>query len=205
MTDEAGLRSQPEGVRTDLRLRVEEYEGHRALMADGVILSVAVGEQEPPFGYWAAMLPEASPRNALLLGLGAGTLAQLLIRRAPDIRIVGVDIDPQIIEFARRHFDLALPNLQVVVGDAFAYIAACRERFDYIAVDLFCGHAFQRGALARPFLRHLRTVAGPTGEIVFNLFRDRRSEVYLGRLARILRVHRVERLSRNVIAHCRAG
>jgi spermidine synthase len=204
MTEQADAPISPEESQTHLRLRVEDYEGHRALMADGVILSVAVGEKDPPFGYWAAMLPEGSPRSALLLGLGAGTLAQLLTRRFPDIRIVGVDIDPQIVEFARRHFDMVLPNLQVVVGDAFAYAADCRQRFDYVAVDLFCGHAFQRGALARPFLRALKTIAGPTGEIVVNLFRDRRSDVYVNRLARILYVHRVERLSRNVIARCRA-
>lgn len=186
------------------RLCVEEYEGHRALMADGVILSVAVGETDPPFGYWAAMMPEGSPKSALLLGLGAGTLAHLLTRRFPDIRIVGVDIDPEIVEFARLHFDLALPNLQVVVGDALAYAAHCTDRFDYVAVDLFCGHAFQRGALSRPFLRHLKTIAGPKGEIAVNLFKDRRSTVYVNRLARVLHVHRLERLTRNVIVHCRA-
>jgi spermidine synthase len=150
------------------------------------------------------MLPEGSPKSALLLGLGAGTLAHLLTRRFPDIRIVGVDIDPEIVEFARRHFDLALPNLQVVVGDALAYAAYCTDRFDYVAVDLFCGHAFQRGALSRPFLRHLKTIAGPMGEIAVNLFKDRRSTVYVNRLARVLHVHRLERLTRNVIAHCRA-
>jgi spermidine synthase len=204
MSDRTDSPAQPEEPQPHLRLCVEEYEGHRALMADGVILSVAVGEHDPPFGYWAAMLPEGCPRSALLLGLGAGTLAQLLTRRFPGIRIVGVDIDPQIVEFSRQHFDLALPNLQVVVGDAFVYVADCLEHFDYVAVDLFCGHAFQRGALARPFLRHLKMIAEPTGEIVVNLFRDRRSAVYANRLARVLRVHRVERLSRNVIVHCRA-
>jgi spermidine synthase len=186
------------------RLCVDEYEGYRALMADGVILSVAVGETDPPFGYWAAMMPEGSPKSALLLGLGAGTLAHLLTRRFPDIRIVGVDIDPEIVEFARRHFDLALPNLQVVVEDALAYAAHCTEQFDYVAVDLFCGHTFQRGALSRPFLRHLKTIAGPGGEIAVNLFKDRRSTVHVNRLARVLHVHRLERLTRNVIAHCRA-
>jgi len=204
MPEQSDSRMEPKESQAHLQLRVEDYEGHRALMADGVILSVAVGEQDPPFGYWAAMLPEGLPRTALLLGLGAGTLAHLLTRRFPGIRIVGVDIDPQIVEFARRYFDLTLPNLQVVVGDAFTYAAECPERFDYVAVDLFCGHAFQRGALARPFLRHLKTIAGPTGEIVVNLFRDRRSDVYVHRLARILHVRRVERLSCNVIAHCRA-
>jgi len=185
-------------------LSVEEYEGHRVLMQQGVILSVAVTDGDPPFGYWTAMLPEGTPRTALLLGFGAGTLAHLVARRFPGIRIVGVDVDPRVIEFARHHFDLAVPNLEVVIGDAFAYAAECRERFDYVAVDLFCGHAFQRGALAKPFLRRLEAIAGPTGEIVVNLFKDRRGDVYVNRLARILVIHRVERLPHNIVVHCRA-
>lgn len=186
-------------------LAVEEYEGHRVLIQDGAILSVAVAADDPPFGYWTAMLPEGTPRTALLLGFGAGTLAHLLARRFPGIRTVGVDIDPRVIEFARHHFDLAVPNLEIVIGDAFAYAAECRQPFDYVAVDLFCGHAFQRGVLAKPFLRHLTAIAGASGEIVVNLFRDRRGDVYVNRLARILTVHRVERLPYNIVVHCRAG
>ena len=186
-------------------LTVEEYEGHRVLIQDGVILSVAVPAGDPSFGYWTAMLPEGTPRTALLLGFGAGTLAHLVARRFPGIRVVGVDIDPRVIEFARRHFDLAVPNLEIVIGDAFAYAAACREPFDYVAVDLFCGRAFQRGALAKPFLRSLKAIAGPSGEIVVNLFKDRRGDVYINRLARILVIHRVERLTYNIVVHCRTG
>jgi spermidine synthase len=185
-------------------LAVEEYEGHRVLMQGGVILSVAVTDGDPPFGYWTAMLPEGTPRTALLLGLGAGTLAHLLARRFPGIRIIGVDNDARLVEFARRHFDLAVPNLDVVIGDAFVYAAECRERFDYVAVDLFRGRAFQRGALAKPFLRSLKAIAGPMGEIAVNLFRDRRGDVYVNRLARILVIHRIERLAHNIVVHCRA-
>jgi spermidine synthase len=187
---------------TERDLSVEEYEGHRVLIQDGAILSVAVTTGDPPFGYWTAMLPEDAPRTALLLGLGAGTLAHLLTRRFPGVRIVGVDIDSRLIEFARSNFDLDLPNLDVVISDAFGYAAACRDRFDYVAVDLFCGHAFQRGALAKPFLRNLKAIAGPRGEVVVNLFKDRRSEVYVNRLARILAIRRVDRLTRNIVVHC---
>jgi len=186
-------------------LSIEDYEGQRVLMQDGAILSVALGDADPSFGYWTAMLPEGTPRSALLLGLGAGTLAHLLTRRFPDIRIVGVDNDSRLVEFARRHFDLALPNLEVVIGDAFAYVAQCRERFGYVAVDLFRGHEFQRGALSKPFLRHLAAIAGHTGEIVVNLFKDGRGDSYVNRLARILLIHRVERLPYNIVVHCRTG
>lgn len=184
--------------------QLDEYEGHRALMVDGVIFSVAIGETTPPFGYWAAMLPQGSPRTALILGLGGGTLAHLLTRQAPAVRITGVEIDPGIIDFARRHFDLALPNLEVIVADAFEYVARCTQQFDYVAVDLFRGAAFHRGVLARPFLRRLAAMAGTDGDIVINMYRDHRSEGYLRRIARILEIVRTERLPCNVLAHCRA-
>jgi spermidine synthase len=183
--------------------QLDEYEGHRALMVDGVIFSVEVGEATPAFGYWAAMLPEGSPRTALLLGLGAGTLAHLLTRQCPAVRITGVEIDPGIIEFARRHFDLALPNLEVILADAFDYVARCSRQFDYVAVDLFRGAAFHRGVLARSFLRRLAAIAGPQGDIVINMYQDHRSEGYLRRIARVLDVVRAEQLPCNVLAHCR--
>jgi spermidine synthase len=184
--------------------RLDEYEGHRALLVDGVIFSVAVGPETPGFGYWAAMLPQGSPRTALILGLAAGTLAHLLTRQSPGVRITGVDIDPGIIEFARRHFDLDRPNLEVIVADAFDYVSRCTRQFDYVAVDLFQGAAFHRGVLARWFLRRLAGIAGPEGDIVINMYRNHWSDGYLRRIARILEVVRLDRLPCNVVAHCRS-
>jgi spermidine synthase len=173
-------------------------------MVDGVIFSVAVGPETPGFGYWAAMLPQGAPRTALILGLGAGTLAHLLTRQAAGVRITGVDIDPGIIEFARRHFDFDLPNLEVIVADAFGYVSRCSRQFDYVAVDLFRGASFHRGVLARRFLRHLARIAGPEGDIVINLYQDPLSEGYLQRIARVLEIVRLDRLPCNVVAHCRS-
>ncbi len=184
------------------RIRILDDEGRRALVVDGVIISVAVDEGEPPTGYWAAMLPDGSPRSALLLGLGGGTLAHLLNRRYPEIQMVGVDADGEVIQFAREHFGLDLPNLEVVVGDAFEYVDRCRRDFDFIAVDLFAGYDFQRGVLSKPFLRGLKRIAGH-GEIVFNLFKDRRTAQYLERIGRVLRVLRLDEAGKNVVVHCR--
>ncbi len=185
------------------RLGIEEFEGRRALVADGVIFSVAAADADPPFGYWAAMLPSARPANALLLGLGAGTLAHLLNRRFPEIPIVGVDNDPELLAFARTHFNLDLPNLEVVVADAFDYVARCERRYDYVAVDLFVGAAFERRILSRRFLRHLQSIASTDAEIAFNMYRNRRAESHLERIRRILPLTRVDRLKYNVIVHSR--
>lgn len=185
------------------RLQVDHYEGHAALCADGVIHSVALAPGEAAFGYWAAMLPAGFPARALLLGVGGGTLAHLLTRRNPAVCLLGVDNDPEVVAFARQHFGLQLPNLEVVIADAFAYVDGCGEQFDYIAVDLFTGHTFHRGVLARPFLRRLRELTAPGGEIALNMFRDRRAEVYVGRIRRVLPIHQVQRLPRNLVVHSR--
>lgn len=187
---------------TESPFAVEEYEGHRVLVADGVIHSVALGGQDPSFGYWVAMLPECAPRSALLLGVGGGTLAHLLTRRHPTVRILGVDSDDRLIAFARRHFDLDLPNLTLVLEDAFTFVERTDQRFDYVAVDLFAGHALPRAALGRPFLRRLREITTPHGEIAFNLLRDRRSRQHVARIARILPIRRADWLPYNVVAHC---
>jgi hypothetical protein len=185
------------------RIRLDDYDGQPALWADGVIHSVAVAQGATPQGYWPAMLPEAAPRSALLLGVGGGTLAHLLAGRHPGVQMLGVDNDPQIVAFAREHFSLALPNLEIVIADAFHYANACERRFDFIGVDLFTGHTFHRGVLARPFLRRLRALLCPGGEIAVNLVRDRRAEVHLSRLRRLLPLQRVDRLPRNLVAHSR--
>jgi len=187
------------------RFQVEDYDGRPALGADGIIHSVAVRAGEPAVGYWPHMLPESTPHSALLLGVGGATLAHLLTRRHPGIEIVGVEKDPEVIAFAREHFDLDLPNFTLVLEDAFEYVERCDRRYGYVAVDLFVGHVFQRAVLRKAFLRRLGAVAAPDGEIAINMFREQRSEQHLARIQRILPVRRVDRLRCNIIAHCTTG
>ena len=195
----------PPMTHTTDRFHLDEYEGFRTLMVDGVILSVDISAGDPPFGYWTAMLPERPPRNALLLGLGGGTLAHLLARRYPHVEITGIDNDPELIAFARQHFALGqLANLTIVIDDAFRYAATCREVFEYVAVDLFRGREFLRSCLSRPFLRHVKRVASPDGEIAKNLFHDGRSNTNLSRVGRILPITRIDRLPQNIVVHCAA-
>jgi spermidine synthase len=189
------------GKASEPRLQLDDYDGRRALYTDGVVHSIAVGDGDDVPGYWPSMLPERAPRRALLLGLGGGTLAHLLARRFPSAEIVGVDNDEELLAFAREHFGLALPALRVVVADAFAYVWTCTEQFDYIAVDLFAGHAFQRGVLARPFLARLRALAAPGATLALNLFRDAHAAAHLARVRRVLPVRRVLRLTNNVVVH----
>ena len=180
------------------RVRVGEDEGRRALLVDGVVQSVAVEDAEAG-GYWAAMLPDVRPRRALVLGLGGGTIVHLLRRRFGPFAVVGLETDPEVLALARAEFGLDWPELQVRIEDAFAYVAACRERFDYVCVDLYRGNRAERGVLSRPFLRGLKALARPGAEIALNLFFDRRAASAVQRIGRVLTVRAAQRIGKNLV------
>lgn len=186
------------------RVRAVECEGRLELRVGDVVQSVLVTGPELERGYWPAMLPEERPRSALLLGLGGGTVAQLLTLRFGPLPIVGVEADDEVLDLARERFRLGeLANLRVVRQDAYAYVATAKERFDYIAVDLFEAGQVPRGVTATPFLRQVKQLLTPEGLVAFNLARDRRAAGRVHRLARVFRVERQVFVGFNLVVHCR--
>jgi spermidine synthase len=199
-----GSRGDPRPLSISLsRPRIGEDDGRRALLVDGVVQSIAVESGQQVGGYWAALLPSVRPRRALVLGLGGGTVVHLLHRRFGPTAMIGVEVDEEVLALARAELGLQVAGLEVVRQDAFAYVADCRERFDFICVDLFRGTRFERAILGRPFLRRLKALATPGAEIVLNLFQDRRTAAYVQRIGRVLAVRSTEHVGNNVVV--RAG
>lgn len=114
-------------------------------------------------------------RSVLLLGLGAGSVVHLL-RRTHGVRapITAIEIDPVVVDLARRHFALdAWPNLEVVVGDAIAWVGATTRRFDLVVVDVFLEARVPDACSSEPFLRALAERVAPGGLVLVNLVAGR--------------------------------
>lgn len=191
--------------RSGQRVRAVEMEDQLALVVEGVVQSVAVRGPDIGRGYWPALLPESRPSSALILGLGGGTIAQLLVRRFGPLPMVGVDDDPEVLALARQSFGLGeVPGLRVVVDDAFDFVANCAERFDYVCVDLFRAGQVPRQVTSTPFLRQTRRLLLSEGLAVFNLARDGRARERIHRLSRVFLVEREVLTGLNVVVHCRA-
>ena len=77
------------------------------------------------------------PRSALLIGLGAGSLAKFIYRYLPDCRITVVEINPQVEFIARQYFKLPDDprRLDVVIGGGADYMRGGARRFDMILVN----------------------------------------------------------------------
>ena len=149
------------------------------------------------------MIPHVKPRRALILGLGAGTVAHLLTRRFGAVPIVAVDDDPETVEIARRDFGLELDNLGIVIGDAFDYVESAQDQFDLILVDLYHGPRPASGMVSRPSSTASAGCFGPRGQAVFNLYSGYLNEDRLGRLRKAFRSVEIVPAASNRIVFCK--
>jgi spermidine synthase len=116
--------------------------------------------------------------------------------------IVGVELDPAVVWLARREFGLDdLPHLHIVTADAFAWVARCDQTFDAICVDLYTAGKMAHGVLGGAFLRDLRRLLTPRGEVAFNLWRSAYLNDQMRRIARVFSVIAVDEADDNLIVH----
>jgi len=111
------------------------------------------------------------PRNALLIGLGAGSLAKFIYRNLPDCRTTVVEINPQVEFIARQYFKLPDDprRLDVVIGCGADYMLSGDKPFDLILVDGFDPDA-RAGALdTLPFYLACRARLSEDGLLGINL------------------------------------
>ena len=114
---------------------------------DGTFASLYRPGQVTTGSVWDALaapvlaLPPARRRSILLLGLGGGSAARIVRALAPKARIVGVELDREVVELARRWFDLDALGLEVVIADAREFLSRERGRFDAVLDDIFVGPA----------------------------------------------------------------
>lgn len=77
-------------------------------------------------------------KRILVLGVGGGAVVHLFRHFLPHAEIVGVELDQQHINIARRFFKLKHKQIKLLQADAVAWMKAYKgEKFDLIVDDLF--------------------------------------------------------------------
>jgi spermidine synthase len=124
----------------------------------------------------AVLLLYPRPRSALIIGLGAGSVAKFLYHHCPNIRITMVEINAQVVDVAREHF--CLPDdpvrLSIEVGDGFEFVQASKRRFDLLLVDGFDHNACAGPLESLPFYVACCARLSERGVMAANLFGNRR-------------------------------
>jgi spermidine synthase len=103
-----------------------------------------VDDRELPVAYtrfMTASLIYAKKINSILeIGFGGGRTAWYLHRFLPNVPITSVELDPVVVELARKYFGIRNePNFQVVKGDGRIFLANSKARYDIILIDAYRG------------------------------------------------------------------
>lgn len=109
-------------------------------------------------------------QRVLFLGAAGGTSLKQLVTVYPDVEVVGVELDPQVVEVARRFFGLdGLPRLHLVAEDARWYVERTTEQFDAIAIDLYVTGHIPFFTTTREFFQLVKSRLTDRGVIMMNV------------------------------------
>jgi spermidine synthase len=114
-----------------------------------------------------AVKPDAV--RTLAIGLGGGTVVKRMWRDYPEMRIDAVELDPDVVDVARRFF--ALPDderIRVIVGDGREFVAESAETYDIVIVDAFEGARVPSQLADDGFMRAVRDRLSPCGAVIYN-------------------------------------
>lgn len=111
-----------------------------------------------------------SMNHILVLGVAGGSVIKTLTDEIKfGQRITGVEIDPEIITVANQYFNLdKIPNLQIVIDDAFDFVLKSSDRYDLVIIDIFQDTTMPNFLFEQFFINHVGGLLSPNGYVMFN-------------------------------------
>ncbi len=82
------------------------------------------------------LLFESRPRSALIIGLGGGIIANQMHYFYPGMGVDGVEIDPKVIEIARKYFALT-DTVKVFNQDGRIFMNLVKKKYDVVIIDAY--------------------------------------------------------------------
>lgn len=111
-----------------------------------------------------------SMENILVLGVAGGSVIKTLVDEIKfDGRITGVEIEPQIIELANKYFKLdEIPQLEIIIDDAFEFILKTKEKYNLIIIDIFQDTHMPNFLFESFFINRICFLLKSKGFVLFN-------------------------------------
>lgn len=111
--------------------------------------------------------------NALVLGAGLGSGLSILAKMGYYPKFTLVDIDAVVIDLANTLMDERIQfQGTFILADAEAFVAACKEKYDLLIVDVFNSRQVPEFISQTSFLMHCNALLCPNGHIITNYMID---------------------------------
>ncbi|MCP4060710.1 MAG: methyltransferase domain-containing protein [Pseudoalteromonas sp.] len=158
---------------------------------------------------FASLLVTDNPKNVLIIGLGGGTLSNVIHALYPAAKIHNVEIDPAVLKVARNYFN-SIENDAVTssVQDGRIFIkraAIKKQKYDWIILDAFNGDYIPEHLLTKEFFEEVKSVLAEGGVIAANTFSssklyEHESATYHAVFGDFINVSRANRSNRIILA-----
>jgi spermidine synthase len=123
--------------------------------------------------------------SILVLGVAGGSVIKTLVDEIKfKGKITGVEIDSEIIAIANQYFKLdTLPNVEIVIDDAFEYVLKTKLKYDLIIIDIFQDTTMPNFLFEDFFIQRINSLLNFNGFILFNTMvinkkHEERNELY---------------------------
>lgn len=115
--------------------------------------------------------------DTLLIGLGGGGMVHFLNHYFPHVKVDAVEIDPAIVEIAKKYFKLKVhPSTRIFTDDAANFILLPGKNYDVIYMDAFLKPTSDTDSTGvankfkgQTFLQKLKSRLKQNGIVVFNI------------------------------------
>ncbi len=121
----------------------------------------------------ASLLFQSSPKRILMMGLGGGSISNVLHRVFPETHIDVVEVDPNVIDICKRFFYLReTKNYQIHPMDARIFIKSQigKNTYDLILLDAFKSGSVPFHLKTEEFYEEILEVLSPDGVVASNLY-----------------------------------
>lgn len=124
----------------------------------------------PYTAYLALGMAFTRPERVLMIGLAGGSVARFLRSARPAVTVDVVELDPHVVDVARRFFCVeADAALRIHVDDGRMFVKRTGERYDWIVLDAFQADSMPHHMATAEFFREVKEILTPRGVVTMNV------------------------------------
>lgn len=150
-------------------LEVSIHRGEYKLSSQNAIYSFGKHYTSFKIAFETLSIQELPFKKVLILGAGLGSIAQLLGNHPHISSVTAVDIDPVIIDLAKKYWPKTKQvQYLFVTADAFDFVEQSKENFDLILSDIFIDDQTPEHVATGKFLHHLKHLLTKDGCLIYS-------------------------------------
>jgi len=118
----------------------------------------------------ASLMYAKDLHSVLEIGFGGGRTSWYLHRFLPNVQVTSVELDPTVVELARKYFGIKEePNFQVVNRDGRLFLQESKEHYDLILIDAYRGPFVPFHLLTKEFYQIVKEHLADGGVVAQNV------------------------------------